>query len=224
MSNELEPDDSRLGMPYSSKVDYVYNILLENIIRGKLSPGTRLKEKRLADEFGVSNTPVREALKKLKREGLVETRSHKGSYVTQVNEEEAKEIYEIRESLEGLAAKRAVKKVSEEQVNRLKEIIQGMEDKLTEDDLKGYGQLNEKFHNKLAKISGKRAYKYIRELRNQSKVLMQYPGEIRPKTSLKEHKKIMEAIASRNASEVERAVRKHIRNAKEDVLETMTSD
>lgn len=221
--DELQDDETTLNIPYTSKVDYVYKILLENIIQGELSPGTRLQENKLAEGFGVSNTPIREALRKLKRESLVETKSHKGSYVAHVTIEEAKEIYEIREILEGLATKRATKNASEEQLHQLKQLIQQMEDNLSNDDIKGYSQLNEEFHNKLAKISGSRAYKYIRDLRNQSKVLMQYPAELRPETSLTEHKEIMAAIEKRNVEDAELLVKKHIRNAKEDVLKTMNS-
>lgn len=212
-----------LSTTYISKVDYVYRILLQNIITGQLTPGTRLVEKDLADEFGVSNTPIREALKKLKREGLVEAKSHQGSYVTEVSLEEAKEIYEFREVIEGLASKRATERANNNQIAELKQIIERMKQSLRNDNLEAYSGLNEEFHNMVAKISGKRSSRYIRDLRNQSKVLMQYPAVLRPETSFKEHKEIMAAIEKRDPEQAELLVRKHIKKAKKDVLESMCS-
>ncbi|RLE08368.1 hypothetical protein DRZ78_01220, partial [Candidatus Aerophobetes bacterium] len=158
---------------YPSKSEKVYDILLENIIRRRLTPGERLVERDLAEKLGVSKTPIREALSRLRKEGLVEGTSYHGFFVTRISPKDMEEIYELREVIEGLAARNATKKINEEQIEQLNSIIRSFEQCVRKKDLEGYSFLDLEFHNLLATISkNKRLSEIMQLLRNQTKILM----------------------------------------------------
>ena len=102
---------------------HIFDILKERIINLELKPGDPIQEKELVEEFGVSRTPVREALIKLSQIGLIETRPRVGTFVTQIDLKSVKNAYEVKKNLEGLAAELAAKRASEDEIGELFEII-----------------------------------------------------------------------------------------------------
>src|SRR6516225_12006466 len=104
---------------YLSKSDFMAALLRELIISGDLKPGEQLRQRDLAERFGVSVTPVREALRWLESEGLVRYDAHKGSTVVEAEAGNTKEKYQIRAVLEGLAASLAAPKISDEDIREL---------------------------------------------------------------------------------------------------------
>src|SRR5437762_8309628 len=103
--------------------DWVYEELKSAIVDLRLAPGDPLREATLADQLGVSKTPIREALTRLEQEGLVETTSFKGAVVSGYSSADLEEIYELRELLEGAAARAAATSASEETLDRLAGIV-----------------------------------------------------------------------------------------------------
>jgi len=209
---------------YPSKSEKVYDILLENIIRRRLTPGERLVERDLAEKLGVSKTPVREALSRLRKEGLVEGTSYRGFFVTRISPKDMEEIYELREVIEGLAARNATKKINEEQIEQLNSIIRSFEECVRKKDLEYYSSLDLEFHNLLAAGSKNRRLSQIMQLlRNQTRILMSssvvLPGRV--EASLKEHKKIMNAVVSHEPDLAEQFAREHIKNVKKAVLSSL---
>lgn len=209
---------------YSSKTEKVYDLLVESIITQRFPPGERLVERSLAERFGVSKTPVREALNRLKKEGLVEGTPYSGFFVARISAEDMEEIYELREVLEGLAARNATKKINEKQIRQLNSIIQSFEDCVREKDVKRYSSFDLEFHNLLAAISKNgRLTQIMQPLRNQTRILMStsviLPGRV--ETSLKEHKKIMNAVIARKPDLAEQFTREHIRNVRKAVLNSL---
>lgn len=206
---------------YPSKSKRVYEILLENIIKGRLLPGEKLVERDLAKKLGVSKTPVREALSKLEREGLIEGASYHSFSVAQISHKDIIEIYDIREIIDGLAARAATGKIKEKQVKQLHSIIRSFESYLKKNDLESYSSLDIKFHNLLGLISeNRRLCEIMQRLRNQTRVLMTtsvtLPG--RAEASLAEHRKIVDAVASQDTDFAEKFAREHIRNVRKGVL------
>lgn len=102
---------------------HIFETLKERIINLEMKPGDPVLEKELIGEFGVSRTPVREALIKLSQIGLIETRPRVGTFVTQIDLKSVKNAYEVKKNLEGLAAELAAKRASEEEIKELFEII-----------------------------------------------------------------------------------------------------
>ena len=107
---------------YKPLRDVVFENLREAILEGKLKPGQRLMEVQLAEQLGVSRTPVREAIRKLELEGLVVMLPRKGAYVANMSLKDIMDVLEVRASLEGLAAYLAAERISDEDIKKLKDI------------------------------------------------------------------------------------------------------
>lgn len=213
----LEPIESYL---ISAKV---YEIIREAIISGKFPSGMKLTVDDLSKELKVSRTPVKEALVRLEREGLVENIPRKGMYVAKISIEDALEIYELREILEGLAARKTAERIDEENLKLLKEIIKKSENYVREEDFKNYSNLDEEFHKIIWNISAnKKLFKILENIRSIIRLLMtssvNIPG--RAHSSLLEHKKIISAFEKKDPDFAETCMREHIRNVREIVLKT----
>ena len=121
--------------------DWVYEEVRQAIIELRLKPGEALREAAIAEQLGVSKTPVREALARLEQEGLVETTSFKGAVVSGYSPEDLQEIYELRELLEGAAARAAAASASDETLTRLASLVAESRELHAKDDLAGLAAL-----------------------------------------------------------------------------------
>lgn len=107
--------------------DEVYQILRRGIITRQFAPGLRLNLEELEEEFGVSRTPIKEALQRLEAEGLVEIKPRRGTYVVSIDRRDIEETWEIRRVLERYAAEVVAEKVAEEELERLRGLVEAME-------------------------------------------------------------------------------------------------
>ena len=133
-------------LQYSTKLDLVYQILKEEIIHGELPPNTQLLISQVANRFQVSVTPVREAIKRLESEGLVEVTAHSKAKVSLPSIKELKEMLEVRLSLELLSISLSYKNIGEDELYDLKELINKMYQAYQQEDEEEYGVLDKKFH------------------------------------------------------------------------------
>ncbi len=124
----------------------IFEILKKRIIELELEPGNAINEKELTEEFGVSRTPVREALIKLSQIGLVETRPRVGTFVTQIDLQQVKNAYEVKKNLEGLAAELAARRATEREIEELFAIIRRFEGYDIVEDYKLCIQDDQRFH------------------------------------------------------------------------------
>lgn len=211
MSNLLRTNNS---MRLDTKADLAYRILKENIINGYLKPGTRLIQKKIAEELHISEIPVREAFKRLQSEGLITITPHSGAQVTDLDQEELEEVLAIRGVLEGFAARTALLTVTSQDVEKLKSILKKMEECIQENDRTKYGVLNQEFHRLLYSLSPyKRLQKMIDDLwygaeRSRS-VFTLVPDRI--KTSYEEHRQMIDALEAGDGDRLEQLVREHRR-------------
>lgn len=134
----------RTARNYVSKSDMVADALRELITDGKLSPGTPLRQRKLAEQFAVSYTPVREALRRLESEGLVVTDVHRGASVAQAESEELEENYRILAALESLAGSLAVSKMTNDDFAEIDDLYQQVAARDRDDDR--LAELNRRFH------------------------------------------------------------------------------
>lgn len=208
MLNEYKPMDG-----IQTVTDRVYDILKSRIINGELEPGTRLKHIELAEELGVSPTPVREALGKLESVGLVEYASRKGWSVRIITDDEAKQIYEVREYLEGLSARRLCEHLKPEMVLELEADLQSFEDSFAERAIEGcvYSDMN--FHKKIACYAGNNlTISIMEDIFDRIYALRRLDVDLESlRGAIAEHRNILNAIKDRNSDEAELLARHHVR-------------
>lgn len=194
----------------------VYLKLEEEILSGKLRRGEQLREIALAERLQASRTPVRGALHRLAEDGLVELCANKGATVIGITAEDIADIYEVRKRLEGLAARLAAERMSEEDKENLKETVELSEFYLAKQDDKQSGELDSEFHNIIFQASGSRHLcKILCDLHKNIKAYrrLSFSKSDRAKKSIAEHREILEAILSGDPDEAERLTSVHIDNA-----------
>ena len=209
---------------YKPLRELVCEHIREAIISGVFAPGERLMEIQMADEMGVSRTPVREAIRKLEMEGFVVMIPRRGTYVSNISIKDINDVYEIRTSLDILAAGLAAERINDEELEelqrRLVQVGQAIEsgemDKVLEADIA--------FHDVLYKASrNERLRNIINNLREQITVIrgvsMSYPGRL--KDTQEEHRLLVESIAARNVEKSQEAARIHLENAEKTLMEAM---
>jgi DNA-binding GntR family transcriptional regulator len=213
---------SNRTMPVREKV---YEDLKAAVLSGRFSPGERLTEEHLAEELGVSRTPVREALHKLESEGLIKPLETRGFVVFRDTREEVEEIFEIRSILEGYALRVICERVSEDLLQKLEGHAEKAEKALKEGRMEEVFKWNTKFHDGLqGLISEKRRLhrqmvnlrKYVLRYRRDT---LQYPDG--GKTTIDGHRKILLALRLKDPDLCERIMREHIQRAKEDALQSL---
>lgn len=194
----------------------VFRRLRDNILNGQYQENDELKEAAIAEELGVSRTPVREAFRQLELEGLIHIIPNKGAYVTGISSSDVADIYEIRSLLEGLCARWATEKITKEKIEALEEIILLSEfhlekehyDQLIELDNRFHMQMYEACESKILIHLLKDFHQYVQKQRQQT-----LSDRERSAAAVEEHKSIMEAIRDGNAELAEKLADEHICNA-----------
>jgi DNA-binding GntR family transcriptional regulator len=187
--------------------------LREQIFSKELAPGSWLDEQGLAIQFGISRTPMREAIKVLASEGLVTMKMRRGAYVTEVTRKDLEQIFTILSLLEGEAAKETAIKATEDQLNVLDHLHHRLEKAAADRDIEQFFEVNSKFHELIQEIAGNRwMNSVIADLR---KVLKLHRRDSltstgRLQNSLVEHREILNAILKRDQSAAETAMRRHM--------------
>ncbi|MGE5558531.1 MAG: GntR family transcriptional regulator [Bacillota bacterium] len=209
---------------YKPLRELVFESIRDAILSGNLPPGERLMEIQLADEMGVSRTPVREALRKLELDGLVVVAPRKGAYVAGISSKDITEVFEIRGALEGLAAELAVERITEEELDQLEKILYQVASCVDSNNLEGMIDADTHFHEMLYLASrNARLSQIVHNLREQiqrfRKFSLSSPGRMRE--ALEEHKAIVDAIAQRNANLACQLAKEHIENAESSFMQAM---
>lgn len=211
---------------YKPLRDVVFETLRDAIITQVLKPGERLMEIQLADEMGVSRTPVREAIRKLELEGLVVMVPRKGAYVAGVSMKDIHEVYEVRSALEMLAVTLAAERITEEELDALERQVlrESEEEKADDGDLDSIIYIDSSFHDIIYQAAhNQRLVQFINILQEQLQrfraASLSKPGG--SKTALEEHKKIVEALSERNGDLASKLARDHIENAENAMISQM---
>lgn len=221
MKKKLEP--IKLDS-YKPLRELVCENLRDAINKGILSPGERLMEIQIAEEMGVSRTPVREAIRKLELEGFVVMIPRRGTYVSNISIKDINEVYEIRTALDILAGGLAAERINDEEIEEMRELLVLTEKHIGEKNLNKIIEIDSKFHDVLYKASrNERLVNIINNLREQITSIrgqsMNYPGRLAD--TLNEHKEIVESIAARDIDRAQEAVRIHLENAEQTLLKAI---
>ncbi len=190
-----------------------YDLILEAIDSHIYTPGDRLVESELADRFGVSRTPVREALQRLETQGLL-TRDGRSLIVASLDHTQMSELYVVRGELEGLAAKLAARHATPEEVGVLRDMLEA--DKALRDDPEALARANRRFHKQIHLASHNRFLVRQLDLVHRSMALLattSISAEGRGADTLAEHQVIVEAIESGDGDAAYAALRDHISKA-----------
>jgi DNA-binding GntR family transcriptional regulator len=207
-----------------SVVEYTINAIRETIRSGGFAPGQRLVVADLTKRFSVSAGPVREAIRRLTGEGLIDITPHRGATVKEFGRQDVREIFELREVVEGLAARLAAEKVGDgDNRSRMKSTLEEMRQIVAVRE-EGYVQHNQSFHELIyAMANNRRVTEAAKELTLPLYRLRYHYSMSRAyiKTSAGEHELIGAAILDGDAARAERAMRKHIRNSGEAMLDSL---
>ena len=150
---------------YKPLRDVVFENLREAIVEGNLKPGQRLMEVQLAEQLGVSRTPVREAIRKLELEGLVVMIPRKGAYVANMSLKDVIDVLEIRSSLEGLAASLSAERITDEDIKTLESIVEEFEQNVDESNVEALLKNDVEFHECIFKsTNNKKLHQLINSL------------------------------------------------------------
>ena len=198
----------------------VFNTIREAILEGSYKPGDVLRESTIAAELGVSRTPVREAIRQLELEGLVQSIPNKETVVAGITQEDVEDIYLIRSRLEGLAARKAAERITEQDLQEMEEILALTSFYVEKNEVNQLKELDHKFHDIIYNATHSKTlnhmlsdfHSYIQQARKTS---ISTPG--RPKEVLREHEGIYEALKARNGELAEKLVEKHIQNVEHNL-------
>ena len=194
----------------------VFQQLKNSILAGEFENGAELREIDLAKKLGVSRTPVREALRQLEQEGLVEIYPNRGAYVKGITYKDVEDIFRIRARLEGLCAEMAVSSITHEQLDKLDEIILLSKFYEEKKDMEHLLKMDSQFHEVLFESCGSKMlehqlkdyHQYVQKAR-----LRSLKRQERAKKSTQEHEEILLAIKDRDAKRADELATRHILNA-----------
>ena len=214
---------SAAAVPNGSIQARVVAEMRHRIISGAAASGTLLSELALADEFGVSRTPVREAFKQLQTEGLVEIRPRVGTFVAAPSRREITELFAMKELLEGAAARLLAERGRVPEVEALEVNVREADLAVARDDRARYAELVEEFHDLLiVGADNTKLVAHYRTLMNQlaySRLVntsLSQPG--RPMQSEREHHVVLDLILAKDGDSAERVMREHVRASRQALL------
>lgn len=201
--------------------DVVFYTLRQAILKGELEPGERLMEMQLAEQLGVSRTPIREAIRKLELEGLVLMIPRRGAIVAKITEKDLKDVLEVRASLERLSTKLACERMEEETIEELREAQEAFKAALRGDDITLQAQKDVEFHDVIYKSTNN--LRLIQMLNNLREQMYRYRLEyLKDGTShqklVEEHEAIIEALSRRDTEETTNIMVGHVYNQEQAVM------
>lgn len=200
--------------PTKTSGSNAYELLIKAIENGEFGAGSRLRENDLAERFGISRTPIREALKRLEAQGLVSHVPHQGAIISQLNYSEINELYYMREVLEGTAARLAAMNSTAIEVEVLKKMIEA--DHSVVNDPRKLAFRNRLFHRQIYLMSRNRFLLAFFENMRTSLIILAgttLAVPLRGGESLDEHTTVVNAIAAHDPDKAEAAAREHMRGA-----------
>jgi len=204
--------------------EVIFNTLRQAIILGELKPGERLMEVHLAEKMGVSRTPVREAIRKLELEGLVNMVPRKGAHVADLSVKDIMDVLEVRACLDGLATSLAATRITQDEIKELKHIHTQFINYIEKDNLQGSIKKDVEFHDVIYRSSrNERLIQITSNLREQVQrfrviYLKDYSNT---KDIINEHNDIIDALIAKDPSKAQEVAQKHIKKQEETIIKSL---
>lgn len=201
--------------------EIAYEVLKQAIISGEIPAGERIVETDYAERLHISRTPLREALRKLERDGLVEYVLRRGVVVRAFTVEDVEEIYTIRNSLEMLTLPRIIANVTDEHIADLKRRLAEMDELMASDDVEGISPLARSFHDAITAISGQ--YRILRVIEGQDEFIRRFSAmairqENRRSSAHREHHELVALLEKRDLEGFSALMSHHIERSKQNCI------
>lgn len=202
------------------KSQSIYNSLRERILSNEIAPGSRLVVRDVANQYDTSDIPVREALRMLERDGLVEITAYRGARVTALTDREIRETYFVRGHLESIATGLAAEQITDERLDELDDLMKRMRESVAAEDGARFSELNHSFHEIIVASSGNELlYELTMDIWQRhsgfQRVFRMVPERIAQ--SQAEHEEIMNALRARDATGAADLALRHKRSVGESV-------
>jgi len=203
----------------------VYSILKNSILKSILKPGEKLNQEKIAKQLNVSRMPIRIAIKKLEKDGLVQNKPYKGTRVTSFSNDNIEEIYSIRLILESYALKLSIGLFNKEEIEKLYRLHRELKSSFAKGTLKNLAILNRDFHMSMySKCGNKRLISMINDLWYSLPLDIFWNFSEKAEESIKEHACILESIKKGNKKDACQELIKHIKRSKKVMLKKFTKN
>lgn len=207
--------------------DVVFNTLRQAILTGELKPGERLMEIHLANRLGVSRTPIREAIRKLELEGLVTMIPRRGAEVAQITEKSLNDVLEVRRAMDALCVELACDRITDEELESLRQACDGFEAAVRTKDAKKIAQADVALHDIIVRATGNQ--RLIQLVNNLSEQMYRYRFEYikdfsQHETLIEEHRIIYQSIVAKDKATAAAAARTHIDNQEKAIIRQLRLD
>lgn len=202
--------------------DWTYQYLKKGILNLDFSPGEQMHIEEFAEQLEVSRTPIREAFLRLASEGLIDVRSRVGYFVSEITEQDIRDLFEVREIVETRAARQAAVELSDAEIGKLNVLMQESEEAVQQEDLSTYIENDVRFHGYLQKhIRNQRllaVMESLNDLTHRERILSIRSLE-NIESTLVEHKRIVEALEKRDGESAGELMTEHLRNVCQRLVE-----
>ncbi|EBA00063.1 GntR family transcriptional regulator [Marinobacter sp. ELB17] len=201
--------------------------LREMVLEGELEPGSRISEKELCEAFEVSPTPLRQALKVLVSEGLVEMLPNRGAKVTEVDVQEVADLFDVMTVLEGLSGTLLASRASDAEIAEIRGLHECMMEQFRNNQRREYFQLNQAIHRRLSEIAGNRVLLELETSLTLKITRARYAANMqmgRWEESAREHEYFVEALERRDAQGLSAAMSLHMRKTGNAVIRRLKQD
>jgi DNA-binding GntR family transcriptional regulator len=216
---------TRIGERHVALREQVLTELRHRIVDGQYLPGERLTEERLAEDFGVSRNPVREALRVVEAEGFVESQPRRGTVVATPDEATMRDMFAVRELLEPLAARLAAERATDEDLAALRRLLDEAREATHGGDLARVAELNSALHNKVFGLSGNRwLVQFALAISRHVHWVFRLGAEGRATHSWEEHVRLVEAMEARDGDAAELAAAQHVLAARSAAIDQAAVD
>jgi len=220
-------DGSTLPIARSTLPEAAAERLRTLIIEGTLAPGTRLNERELSEQLGVSRTPLREAFRMLAGDGLLTQLPNRGAQVVALSAEDARHAFDVMGALEGLAGELAATRVTDADIETLRALQAEMEAAHARRDLPAYYRINRAIHDRLNAIAGNPILGHTYRTLNTRLHALRFRSNLNPAKwdqAVAEHRGMIAALAARDGAALRDILIKHLRAKQQAVLETMKNE
>jgi len=208
----------------ASLVDQLYDIIKERIVSLQLKLGEKIDVQKLVEEFGVSQTPVRDALNRLSQDGLINTRARVGYYVTDLSAEDIMEIYDLRKVLEGYALESAMKDINFNELRQLKQKMEEIQKGIDEKTRKvKFNETDRELHSLIIKNSNNKRLQNL-FFQNYDLVRISISIGVEWKKSLKEHIALVDALQEKDLTRAKEILKEHINNARDNMVKALENE
>lgn len=207
--------------------DTVVDQLRRLIVEGVLSPGIKLNERELCETLGISRTPLREALKALEVDGLIETIPNRGAFVRTMSERELRENFELMSGLEALSGELACLRITDREIAGIRELHYAMLACRARNDLAGYYSRNQAIHDRLSEASGNQALRDVYMAVNRRLQAARFRSNFQSAKwdhAIDDHEEMLKALDARDGKRLGAILRQHLLDKRDAVLTQIPAD